>query len=170
MMTDAELKRCLNDYECESLPQMLREVAANSKHCTSEAGGRIPTWPLHEAAERLEAIAALPPQVSPDLIEKLGKLANYLTEQGEYEACDLIDTVVERVTKPARAPQGDGLAELRALSDVSSQGEWVLNTFNFKPEIKAGGNVIGFLRTHPDAAFIVACVNYVRRVLAGDAP
>ena len=70
----------------------------------------------------------------------------------------------------ALQPQGDGLAELRALSDVSSQGEWVLNTFNFKPEIKAGGNVIGFLRTHPDAAFIVACVNYVRRVLAGDAP
>ena len=102
MMTDAELKRCLNDYECESLPQMLREVAANSKHCTSEAGGRIPTWPLHEAAERLEAIAALPPQVSPDLIEKLGKLANYLTEQGEYDACDLIDTVVERLTPKAK--------------------------------------------------------------------
>jgi hypothetical protein len=58
MMTDAELKRCLNDYECESLPQMLREVAANSMDCTSEAGGRIPTWPLHEAAERLEAMLA----------------------------------------------------------------------------------------------------------------
>ena len=111
------------------------------------------------------AIAAMEPQVSPELIEKLGKLATYLTEQGEYEACDLIDTVVERVTKPASRLQGDGLAELRALSDVSSQGEWVLNTFNFKPEIKAGGNVIGFLRTHPDAAFIVACVNHVRAEL-----
>lgn len=48
------------------------------------------------------AIAALPPQVSPDLIEKLGKLANYLTEQGEYDACDLIDTVVERLTPKAK--------------------------------------------------------------------
>jgi hypothetical protein len=38
MMTDAELKRCLNDYECESLPQMLREVAAQSKHCTTDLG------------------------------------------------------------------------------------------------------------------------------------
>lgn len=46
--------------------------------------------------------AALPPQVSPELIEKLGKLANYLTEQGEYEACDLIDTVVERLTPKAK--------------------------------------------------------------------
>lgn len=63
------------------------------------------------------AIAALQPQVSPELIEKLGKLATYLTEQGEYEACDLIDTVVERVTKPALPPQGDSLAELRALLD-----------------------------------------------------
>lgn len=99
-MTDAELKRCLNDYECESLPQMLRDVAALSKHCTSEAGGRIPTWPLHEAAERLEAIAAMGdgwPSISPDLIDKLNKLATYLTEQGEYEACDLIDAVVERL-------------------------------------------------------------------------
>jgi len=46
--------------------------------------------------------AALPPQVSPELIEKLGKLANYLTAQGEYEACDLIDTVVERLTPKAK--------------------------------------------------------------------
>ena len=36
--------------------------------------------------------------ISPELIDKLNKLATYLTEQGEYEACDLIDTVVERLT------------------------------------------------------------------------
>lgn len=48
------------------------------------------------------AIAALLPQVSPELIAKLGKLATYLTEQGEYEACDLIDTVVERLTPKAK--------------------------------------------------------------------
>ena len=40
---------------------------------------------------------ALPPPVSPELIAGLNKLASYLTAQGEYEAVDLIDTVVARV-------------------------------------------------------------------------
>ena len=48
------------------------------------------------------AIAAMPPAISPELIDKLSKLATYLTEQGEYEACDLIDTVVERLTPKAK--------------------------------------------------------------------
>ena len=42
--------------------------------------------------------------VSPELIAGLNKLATYLTEQGEYEAVDLIDTVVARLidaTPPA---------------------------------------------------------------------
>ena len=43
------------------------------------------------------------PSISPELIDKLNKLASYLTEQGEYEACDLIDTVVERLTPPPGA-------------------------------------------------------------------
>ena len=42
-------------------------------------------------------------RVSPKLIAQLNKLATYLTAQGEYEAVDLIDTVVERVTQSARA-------------------------------------------------------------------
>jgi hypothetical protein len=46
---------------------------------------------------------AMPPRVSPELIDKLNKLASYLTEQGEYEAVDLIDTVVARLT-PLPAP------------------------------------------------------------------
>lgn len=41
--------------------------------------------------------------VSPELIAGLNKLATYLTEQGEYEAVDLIDTVVARLT-PLPAP------------------------------------------------------------------
>jgi hypothetical protein len=40
--------------------------------------------------------------VSPELIAKLNALASRLTEQGEYEAVDLIDTVVARLT-PALA-------------------------------------------------------------------
>jgi hypothetical protein len=46
-------------------------------------------------------LSAMPQRLSPELIAKLNKLATYLTEQGEYEAVDLIDTVVERVTQPA---------------------------------------------------------------------
>jgi hypothetical protein len=46
-------------------------------------------------------IAAMPPRVSPELIAGLNALATYLTEQGEYEAVDLIDTVVARVIDAA---------------------------------------------------------------------
>lgn len=37
-------------------------------------------------------------RLSPELIAQLNKLATYLTAQGEYEAVDLIDTVVARVS------------------------------------------------------------------------
>jgi hypothetical protein len=52
------------------------------------------------------AIAAMGdgrPSISPELIDKLKALATRLTAQGAYEACDLIDTVVERLTPPPRA-------------------------------------------------------------------
>ena len=56
-----------------------------------------------EAARDLAraALSAMPSRVSPDLIAKLNALASRLTQMGEYEACDLIDTVVARVTQPA---------------------------------------------------------------------
>ena len=41
-------------------------------------------------------------RLSPELIAQLNKLATYLTEQGEYEAVDLIDTVVARVSAMPR--------------------------------------------------------------------
>jgi hypothetical protein len=43
------------------------------------------------------------PPVSPELIAGLNKLASRLTQMGEYEAVDLIDTVVARLT-PLPAP------------------------------------------------------------------
>jgi len=46
-------------------------------------------------------LSAMPQRVSPELIAQLNKLATYLTEQGEYEAVDLIDTVVARVSGAA---------------------------------------------------------------------
>ena len=58
-------------------------------------------------------LSAMPPRVSPDLIAKLNALASRLTAQGEYEACDLIDTVVARVIA---MPQRELLAE--ALDDT----------------------------------------------------
>ena len=62
-------------------------------------------------------IAAMPPPVSPELIDRLNKLASYLTEQGEYEAVDLIDTVVARVSA---MPGRELLAEaLEALTEIA---------------------------------------------------
>jgi len=60
-----------------------------------------PAWTGY-AKHASAAVAAMPPALSPELIDKLGKLAAYLTEQGEYEACDLIDTVVARLTPKAK--------------------------------------------------------------------
>ncbi len=58
---------------------------------------------------------AMPPPVSPELIAKLNALASRLTEMGEYEAVDLIDTVVARVTPlcaPPAAEAGDGWRDI----------------------------------------------------------
>ena len=70
---------------------------------------------LEGAVWRLfDRVNAMPPRLSPELIAQLNKLATYLTEQGEYEAVDLIDTVVERVSA---MPQRELLAEaLEALT------------------------------------------------------
>ena len=62
-------------------------------------------WRDHEDRARA-ALSALPPRLSPELIAQLNKLATYLTEQGEYEACDLIDTVVARMTNQQASASG----------------------------------------------------------------
>ena len=57
-------------------------------------------------------------RLSPDLIAKLNALATYLTEQGEYDAVDLIDTVVARVTAmPQRELLREALEALQGLHD-----------------------------------------------------
>ena len=61
-----------------------------------------PAWTGY-AKHASAAITAMPPALSPELIDKLNALASRLTEQGEYEAVDLIDTVVERLTPPPGA-------------------------------------------------------------------
>jgi hypothetical protein len=61
-------------------------------------------------------LSAMPQRLSPELIAKLNALASRLTQMGEYEACDLIDTVVERVSA---MPQRELLAEaLEALDRI----------------------------------------------------
>jgi len=58
-------------------------------------------------------------RISPELIAQLNKLASYLTQQGEYEAVDLIDTVVARVTA---MPSRELLREaLEALTPFAAQ-------------------------------------------------
>ena len=58
-------------------------------------------------------------RLSPELIAQLNKLASRLTQMGEYEACDLIDTVVARVTE---MPGRELLAEaLEALEPFAAQ-------------------------------------------------
>ena len=82
-----------------------------------------PTWPQGYTANRetlqiraRAALSAMPSRVSPELIAQLNALASRLTQMGEYEAVDLIDTVVERVTA---MPQRELLAEaLEALTDA----------------------------------------------------
>lgn len=84
---------------------------------------------LEGAVWRLfDRVNAMPPRLSPELIAQLNKLATYLTAQGEYEACDLIDTVVARLTQPARAgsdPEcchvGYGATEAEAIADLCDQ-------------------------------------------------
>ena len=84
------------------------------------------TWerltPLTQGEYRKEARAALsamPSRLSPELIAKLNALASRLTAQGEYEACDLIDTVVARVSA---MPPRELLAEaLEALAPFAAQ-------------------------------------------------
>jgi len=65
------------------------------------------------------ALSAMPQRLSPELIAQLTALASRLTAQGEYEACDLIDTVVARVTA---MPGRELLVEaLSALSRIHSE-------------------------------------------------
>ena len=46
-------------------------------------------------------------RLSPELIAQLNKLASRLTQMGEYDAVDLIDTVVARVTPSPAHDKGE---------------------------------------------------------------
>ena len=59
------------------------------------------------------ALSAMPQRVFPELIAKLNALASRLTQMGEYEAVDLIDTVMARVTAmPGRELLAEALEAL----------------------------------------------------------
>jgi hypothetical protein len=81
-------------------------VVSGGKPELTESGGKrllADRFDLQEIARAAVTAyqAAMPPPVSPELIAKLNALASYLTEEGEYEAVDLIDTVVARVIDAA---------------------------------------------------------------------
>ena len=87
----------MTDETVEKVARAICEATTGPFEMLDDVGRDALRW------EARAAIAAMPPALSPELINKLNKLANYLTEQGEYEACDLIDTVVERLTPPPGA-------------------------------------------------------------------
>jgi hypothetical protein len=103
----------MSDLNDRALEAALRAAISDSD--ASDLGKRMNGgWSAQAALERAmrdaipEAVTAyldaMPPPVSPELIAKLNKLASRLTAQGEYEAVDLIDAVVARLT-PAPAAQ-----------------------------------------------------------------
>jgi len=96
--------------EHDDVEKVARALARKARVSEIEASGFIGAhlneyvdahWQDHADRARA-AIAAMGPALSTELYDKLCKLATYLTEQGEYEACDLIDTVVERLTPKAK--------------------------------------------------------------------
>jgi hypothetical protein len=80
-------------YQRVTRPIPWNELLENAKSVSHEASAVNEIRSLARAA-----VAAMPPALSTELIGKLNALASRLTEQGEYDACDLIDTVVERLT------------------------------------------------------------------------
>ena len=62
-------------------------------------------------------------RISPELIAQLNALASRLTAQGEYEAVDLIDTVVARVTAmPSRELLREALEALESIGNHPTGG------------------------------------------------
>ena len=65
-------------------------------------------------------LSAMPPRLSPELIAQLTALASRLTQMGEYDAVDLIDTVVARVTEmPPRELLADALEALQLIANAT---------------------------------------------------
>ena len=98
-----------------ALEAVAAALVSNKCHCEQCAHIR-----REQARKAITAyLSAIPQRLSPELIAQLNKLATYLTAQGEYEACDLIDTVVARVSA---MPQRELLAEaLDALTPFAAQ-------------------------------------------------
>jgi lipoprotein NlpI len=91
-----EARPIATDDQIERVARAICEATSGPFEMLDDVGRDALRW------EARAAIAAMAPALSPEMIEKLNKLATYLTEQGEYEACDLIDTVVERLTPKAK--------------------------------------------------------------------
>jgi hypothetical protein len=89
------------------------EAAASAVKVALQKHDYFPAEEIEEEIARAAVtayLAAMPPPVSPELIAKLNALASRLTQMGEYEAVDLIDTVVARVidAAPPAALAGSG--------------------------------------------------------------
>jgi hypothetical protein len=100
-----------------------------------------------------------------ELIERLRRVSDC---DGPAWTYDEISDAAAAIA--ALVAERDGLAfeieKLRGRSKMATPGMWRPNRFNHKHEIKAEGNVIGFVRRLEDAFFIADCVNHVRAALA----
>ena len=78
---------------------------------------------------------------------------------------------IARAAIAALQPQGDGLAELRALSERAMPGEWELagDEYTEWAAFVCGPNGKALCEIYPDNSengpFIVACVNHIRAEL-----
>jgi len=91
-------------------------------------------------------------RVSPYLIAQLNKLATYLTAQGEYDAVDLIDTVVARVSAmPGRELLAEALEALTPFA-VGARSIDVDPPGDYEPSHGRGSVTAGHLRRARAAA------------------
>ena len=91
-------------------------------------------------------------RLSPYLIAKLNALASRLTQMGEYDACDLIDTVVARVSAmPGRELLAEALEALTPFA-VGARSIDVDPPGDYEPSHGRGSVTAGHLRRARAAA------------------
>ena len=116
-MTDDDVERVARALAHEASTTEMGSAGFNARHRNEYV--EI-CWRDHEDRARA-ALSAMPSRVSPDLIAQLNALASRLTQMGEYEACDLIDTVVARVTAmPQRELLAEALDALEPFANVAA--------------------------------------------------
>lgn len=88
MSASASLAEQLASYEWATLSEALRDLAEQSRHCVSPAGGRIPTWPLLEAASRLNELEGENAKLRGELKHIAAQVPAKDMDEDYYDAAD----------------------------------------------------------------------------------